>query len=186
MKKIRQPNFALDSTLRYLYNTLRNTKSLLMAVEFEYRGKKYRVDTVQEAVELSHELEKHDALHVHYGSTPTQRVWTADVAMDLLNGIGELQHKLLRNIPFTPNGISSETLTERMGLESELVLAGIVSGLSKQLRKMSISPSDLYRVSVQWQGKNKKRYFELLPEFRDAANELGWPDAWEQKAKRKE
>ncbi len=74
--------------------------------------------------------------------------------------------------------MKSDLIVERMGMDSEVALAGVISGLSKQLRKMSLSPRDVYFVDVQWKGKSKERLFLLSSDFREALNELGWPDVW--------
>jgi hypothetical protein len=98
--------------------------------------------------------------------------------MDLLNGIGEMQKKFIAVL----NGgasVKSGRLAEELKMGSEVALAGVVSGLSKQLRKMSIHPSSLYRVDVEWKGKEKARSFVLSSDFRDALTELGWPEAWQ-------
>lgn len=173
--------FALDNALRYiLVCTLRQLECLLVAIEFEHRGIKYRVDSAHEAAELVFNLDQHEALHGSYRlreDKPT-RVWTADLAMDLLKGIGEMQQKFIAIL----NGgasVKSGRLAEELKLGSEVALAGVVSGLSKQLRKMSIHPSSLYRVDVEWKGKEKVRSFALSSDFRDALTELGWPEAWQ-------
>jgi hypothetical protein len=176
-----ETKIALDSSLRYLYITLRKAGCLLMAIEFEHNGKKYRADTPTEAAELQFELDKHDALYGSYRSSRSEtqrRVWTADLAMDLINGIGELQKKFLAVLVERASP-KSGTLVARLGLDSEVALAGVVSGLSKQLRKMDIQPSSVYRVDVEWKGKEKVRSFVLSSDFRDAALELGWPEAWQ-------
>ena len=173
-------NLVLDSTLRYLYSTLRKGNFTLMAIEFEHRGKKYRADTAKEAAELQFELGRHDAMFGMYGSEDSKRIWTADLAMDLLNGIGDAQKNLIAALveqPFS-RSMNSDTLAKKMGLDSEMALAGVVSGLSKQLRKMSIAPADLYRVNVEWRAKGKVRTFELSADFASALAELGWPDTW--------
>ncbi len=173
-----EPKFALDSSLRNMYLTLRKAGCLLMAIEFEHKGVKYRTDSVQEAISLQAGLAQHDATFGPYESGITPRVWTADLAMDLLNGIGELQKKFLATLSNRAQ-LSSSTLVERIGLESEIALAGVISGLSKQLRKMSINPTSLYSVEVVWKGKGKTRFFRLSSDFHDALVELGWPDAWQ-------
>jgi hypothetical protein len=149
-----------------------------MAIEFEHNGKKYKADTPEEAVRLQFELGKHDLMHGSYPHSTSRRVWTADVAMDLIEGIGELQKKFLAVLVERASP-KSGTLVEKLGLESEVALAGVVSGLSKQLRKMDIQPNSLYRVDVEWKGKDKVRSFVLSSDFRDAATELGWPEAWQ-------
>lgn len=157
-----------------------------MAIEFEHRGKKYRVDTAREAAELQFELERHDAMFGTYGGDSSKRVWTADLAMDLLNGIGDTQKSLLAALvrqPFS-HSLRSDQLVEGMKLDSEMALAGVVSGLSKQLRRMSIAPPDLYRVTVEWRAKGKVRTFHLTEDFANALAELGWPDSWENAKKK--
>lgn len=71
-------------------------------------------------------------------------------------------------------------MLKTLGLKSEESLAGVLSGLSKQLKKLGIPVAELYAVRVEWTGKSKKRFFWLTREFRSAAEELGWPDKWEQ------
>ena len=149
-----------------------------MAIEFEHKGVKYRTDSVQEAISLQAGLAQHDALFGSYGSENTPRVWSADLAMDLLNSIGELQKKFLATLSDRAK-LSSRTLVEKIGLESEIALAGVISGLSKQLRKMSINPTSLYNVEIVWKGKGKTRFFQLSSDFHDALIELGWPEAWQ-------
>ncbi len=181
MKNSEKRKVALDIYLKVLYRTIRFSGKL-MAIEFEHAGKTYRVDTVEEAVALRYRLEQHDVMHGSYSEQ--QRVWTPDLVMDLLNGVGELQKKFLSVLCQGECGYRSETIAENMGLDSEVALAGVVSGLSKQLRKMSIRTADVYRVDVHWNGKNKVRSFAVSPDFQDAVTELGFPDAWE-KAKKK-
>jgi hypothetical protein len=149
-----------------------------MAIEFEHKGVKYRTDSVQEAVSLQASLAQYDAVFGSYGSENTPRVWTADLVMDLLNNIGELQKKFIAALSNGAN-LSSGSLVETIGVESEVALAGVISGLSKQLRKMSITSASLYNVEVVWKGKGKTRFFKLSSDFRDALIELGWPEAWQ-------
>jgi hypothetical protein len=150
-----------------------------MAIEFEHNGRKYRADTPAEAAELQYQLDQHEALHGSYRGESARKVWTADLAMDLINGIGELQKKFLAELAAFGASLRSSTLVEKMGIESEIALAGVDSGLSKQLRKMSINPASLYSVEVVWKGKGKTRFFKLSSDFRDALIELGWPEAWQ-------
>ena len=52
--------FALDNALRYMVDSLLVHEGRLMAIEFAHRGKRWRADTVEEAVELRHKLELDD------------------------------------------------------------------------------------------------------------------------------
>jgi hypothetical protein len=167
--------------LKVLYSAIRYSIRL-MAIEFEHAGKKYRVDTVEEAVALRFELEKSDTERGSYSEA--HRAWTPDLAMELLNGVGELQKKFLAVICGDVAGLRSESITESMGIDSEVALAGVISGLSKQLRKMSVRTSDVYRVDVHWNGKNKVRCFFIAQDFKDAVDELGFPDAWDKSKKK--
>jgi len=180
VEKITQSqNIVLDNTLRYLYLTLRKAGCLLMAIKFEHNGTTYQADTAAEAAALQRQLKQYDALYDSYQDESARKVWTADLAMDLLNGVGELQKKMLAELAAYGARVKSSTLVEKMGIKTEVALAGVVSGLSKQLRKMSINPTSLYHVDVAWKGKDKERFFVLSSDFRDALTELGWPEAWE-------
>jgi hypothetical protein len=181
MTRSKKEHLALDRYLKVLYCSIRHS-GRLMAIEFEHAGKKYRVDTVEEAVALRYRLEQHDVMHGSYSDA--QRVWTPDLVMELLNGVGELQRQFLSVLCGGLAGYQSETITATMGLDSEVALAGVVSGLSKQLRKMSIRTADVYHVDVRWNGKHKVRTFIPSPDFQESVTELGFPDAWEKSEKK--
>ncbi len=177
MSEIEQ-KFTLDSSLRNVYIALRKAGCLLMAIEFEHKGVKYRTDTVQEAVSLQASLKQYDTVFDLDGPKNAPHVWTADLAMDLLNNLGELQKKFLGALSNGAN-LSSRSLVETIGIKTEIALAGVISGLSKQLRKMSINSASLYSVEVVWKGKGKTRFFKLSSDFRNTLVELGWPEAWQ-------
>ncbi len=98
--------------------------------------------------------------------------------MDLFKGIGSQQKHFLKALA-DGTEVPSEQILGVLGLQSEVAFAGVLSGLSKQLKKLGINNSDLYTVSVKWNAKNKARSFRLSSSFSAAAGELGWPEKWE-------
>jgi hypothetical protein len=106
--------------------------------------------------------------------------------MDVINGIGELQKRLLAGVRHKP-GITSKELVRELRLDSEVSLAGVISGLSKQLKKLDIEPKRVFVIDVKWTGKVKTRRFLLEDFFLNAVIEQNWPDGWEKlkQAKRK-
>lgn len=187
MKKAQQRHFALDSTLRYLYIALRNARCQLLAIEFKHRRTVWRADTPEEAVALRNQLEKADKAYVpeHEEMERLNDLWTPDRFLDVINGIGELQLRLLSVVYQNPS-ITSQELVKKLGLESEVALAGVISGLSKQLKQLDISLNHLLMIEVKWTGKTKTRRFIVDDFFRHAAAEQNWPEAWEQEHKGKE
>jgi hypothetical protein len=173
---------SLDGTLRYLYNTFRNA-GVSMAIEFEHRGRTWRADTPEEAITLRRRLEESDDfstwLENPVDPLPDPR-WTHDAVMELLQSLGPQQNLFLRAL-LERGKLASDQIRRALHLDSETALAGVVSGLSKQLKKAGFAPSDLYSVSVSWNGKNKTRTFELSGQFESTAKELGWPAEWEQR-----
>lgn len=151
-----------------------------MAIEFKHNGRLWRADTVDEAVALREKLEAHDQAEYDAGEElpyeSGHQVWTPDIVEDLLKNAGTLQSRFLRVL--SEDRIKSEDLVIRLGLDSEIALAGVLSGLSKLVKKLGVKPSDVYRVDVSWKGKNKTRYFTLASGFEWAAGELGWPEKW--------
>ena len=77
--------------------------------------------------------------------------------------------------------VDSTQLVKGLGLGSQIALAGVLSGLSKQLRSMGLSPTELYRVDTSWRENKRVRRFTLMPEFELAAQDAGWPEAWREK-----
>jgi hypothetical protein len=176
--------FDLDSTLRYLYSTFRN-KKYAMAIEFKHNGRVWRCDTADEAIKLRNQLEQYDQEEYASGGEPSviETVWTSDTFTELLKGAGSLQKKLLKYLYEQGDrgwdvGVESSELVKALKIESEEALAGVLSGLSKNLKRIGAQPSELYSVEVQWHKDGKVRKFKLKQGFRSAATELGWPEKW--------
>lgn len=177
----KERKFSLDNTLRYLYNTLWNLEGRLMAIEFKHSGKLWRADTVEEAIELRRRLELEDRVAIEAGEEPeweAEHVWAPDTVMELLKSVGEHQKLFLRALFEHKGELTSDKVLKELSLDSEVSFAGVLSGLSKQLKKLNIKPWALYTVQVQWTAKTKTRSFKLSNDFRWAALELGWPDKW--------
>jgi len=174
-----EATISLDNTLRYLYTTLRKVGGELVAIEFKYKGTTWRADTAQEAVALRNELEKSDKVFNPEFEAMDQLndFWTPDRFMDVVGGIGELQQKLLVAVRHKPR-ITSTELVRELGISSEVALAGVISGLSKQLKQLGIELKHVLVIEVKWSGKTKTRRFILDDFFLYAGAEQNWPDAW--------
>ena len=173
------PDLVLDNTLRFVDNTFRKIGGELMAIEFKYKGTAWRVDTAKEAVALRNELETADRAHFPMFDSMERLsgLWTPDKFMDVLNGVGDLQRKLLSAVRRKP-GMTSKELIREVGVDSEVALAGVISGLSKQLQQMGVQIRDVLLIDVKWGGKTKTRRFTLEEFFLGAGAEQGWPDEW--------
>jgi hypothetical protein len=182
MKSKQKPKSALDNTSRYMYLTFRNAGGEFVAIEFKYKGTVWKADTPEEAVSLRNELEKRDkAFEPHFEEMEQlDQFWTPDKFMDVINGVGELQKKLLAATYRKP-GITSKELVRELRVESEIALAGVISGLSKQLKQLEIEPKQVFVIEVKWSGKVKTRRFILNDFFLHAGVEQNWPEAWEKK-----
>lgn len=158
-----------------------------MAIEFKYKGTVWRADTAAEAVALRNELEKSDKVFEPQFEKMDQLsdFWTPDRFVDVVAGIGDLQQRLLVSIRRKP-GITSKELVKQLGLDSEVALAGVISGLSKQLKQLGVEPKHVFLIDVKWSGKKKIRTFLLEDFFVGAGAEQNWPEAWEKMRTAKE
>jgi len=153
-------------------------------IEFKHNGRIWRTDSVEEAVALRRRLEINDQIAFESGEEvdvyeeERRQVWTPDAVVDLFKGIGFQQRHFLKALA-EGTEVPSPQILGVLGLQSEVAFAGVLSGLSKQLKKLGINNSDLYTVSVKWNATNKSRSFRLSPSFSAAAGELGWPENWE-------
>ena len=102
--------------------------------------------------------------------------WTPDAVTDLLKGSGDLQKKFLRYLYEQDSVVTSTQIVKALKLQSEVAFAGVLSGLSKRLKKTQLQPGDLYSVTVQWTNEGKIRRFTISSGFRWAAEQLGWPN----------
>jgi hypothetical protein len=164
-----------------------------MAIEFEFRGEWYRVDTPQEVVELKKYLRAHTQeeegsssdLNV---SIPAHGKWTGERFTLLMEKIGYYEKKFLAALLIVSHPIDANTVSsflpppvrenkrrKKAAWESLLVLAGVQSGLVRHVRGLGLEPSDLYQVHISWRDDRRTRYFTLDPGFRVAAKDQGWP-----------
>lgn len=175
VKSIRK--ITLDSSLRYLYDGLRYKRSFsLMAIEFKHNGKTWRADTPKEAIELLQQLEA-----IESGETTKRKsVWDIAKITDVLNSLGKLQQQLLIYVSVAKE-VKSSSLVDELHLQSEIALAGVLSGLSKQVKEHGVEMKDVLRIDVAWRGKTKERQLSLSPDFIAVAETAGWPDAWQSK-----
>jgi hypothetical protein len=174
----------LDNTLSYLYNALRHAGASIVAVEFTHRGKRWRVDTADEAIELRQKLEI-EAAKQKQPLTPQQQVeeaewealrnsvWTADVFDTFIHSIGEQQRAAVKEMLKCP-AILSTILAEKLGVEDSS-LAGIFSGLSKQMKALGLHPKQLYTTGISWEGGGRDRHIYLNRGFQIAAEDAFWP-----------
>lgn len=184
-----QRQILLDNTLRYLNNTIAVSGCRFVAIEFTHRGKRWRADTVEEAMRLREKLETEDARRAaadpEFAKSITREgtLWTEDRVLDLLNGIGLTQRRFLEALAY--KAIDARDMEKTLGLDSQVALAGVLSGLSKQLRSMGIAPVSLYLVDTSWHGKKKERTFSLARGFKVVARDMGWPNDWIKKRRTK-
>jgi hypothetical protein len=176
-----QANKALDKALRYLYASLVYLEVHLMAIRFKFNEEEWEADTIEEAIALRAKLEYSARFSPdpHREMDKQEQFWTPDRFKDVIDGIGELQHQLLMEVHRQPN-IPSDELRQRLRLDSEVALAGVISGLSKQLKQLGIEPKQVFVITVHWLGKKKQRFFILNDFFTGVGAHLNWPDAWEQ------
>ncbi|HTU35448.1 MAG TPA: hypothetical protein VMF66_16715 [Candidatus Acidoferrum sp.] len=169
-----------------------------MAIEFEFLGEWYRVDSPQEVVALKKYLrahpqdeEKEDWSANSYAGLPAHGKWTSDLFTLLMEKIGYFEKKFLAALLSVSHPIDANTVArlaypgqyryekkslrrnvERNGL---LVLGGIQSGLVRNVRALGLEPFDLYQVHISWKNGQRTRYFTVDPGFRFTAEEQGWP-----------
>jgi hypothetical protein len=74
--------------------------------------------------------------------------------------------------------VPSHQIVKALSLDSEVSFAGVLSGLSKQAKKLDIMPWKMYEVYVTWEGKSKTRLFRLSNGLRCAMEVIGWPENW--------
>jgi hypothetical protein len=167
-----------------------------MAIEFEFRGEWYRVDTPQEVVELkkylrAHAQEEESPSSNSYAGLPAHGKWTSDLFTLLMEKIGYFEKKFLAALlsdsqPIDANTVAllafpdyyryeKKRLRRKVERDGLLVLAGIQSGVVRHVRALGLEPFDLYQVHISWKNDQRTRYFTVDPGFRFAAEERGWP-----------
>jgi hypothetical protein len=174
-------NFALDNNLSLLYRNVRLRGGRLLAIKFSHRGKRFEVDTPEEATRLLQHLEAEDQSDVAFGSIGREELlyektkWTADRFVDLVQNIGLTQKMFLAALLDSPSAVRAEIVAKKIGAPSSMVMAGIQSGLAKQVRTIGLEPTDLYRVHINWTEGERKRFLTLDEGFRLAAEDSEWP-----------
>lgn len=150
-----------------------------MAIRVKYRGQEYSADTPKEAIALAKKLQKHDHHRENQFREASSATtgWTEDKLLAVTQNIGVAQQKLLAVLLASPHGpVNNETIIKEMGLRSATVLAGIQSGLAKQLRLIRMDTRAVYLVEHSWVDGKRKRCLTLNEGFRLTAMKHDWPD----------
>lgn len=178
----RKSHLALDNTLRLGYCTVQLRGGTVMAIRFKHRGQEYEADTPDEAIRLREILQKYDREDVENGNIIEEALiydttkWSEDRFLSMAQNIGIAQQKFLAVLLASPRGpVNVETIAKKLGVNSAMALAGVQSGLAKQLRANGLEPIDLYRVEISWMGDERNRFLTLNEGFRLAALDCGWP-----------
>ncbi len=159
-----------------MYVTLRNRGVELLAVQFFHRGKRWKTDTPEEAIRLRQQLEAEDMRKLASSDSWTEGrggLWTPELFATFWQTIGDQQRAAV-SLMAKHAGIGSAELAKRLKLDSQMALAGVISGLSKQLRTLDLELDDLYTVKTKWIVRKKEELFFLREGFRQAAKEAGW------------
>jgi hypothetical protein len=180
MKNAEKSDFVLDRTLRLFVYSLR-LRGSLMAIRFTYKGKIWEVDSPGEATTLRDHLETEDQLEEKC-LTPEEieekrlreTKWSPDRFVTLVQNIGPLQKRLLAALLASPESINVGVVAKRIGLPL-IALAGVQSGLAKQVRAIGLEPSELYSVNITWTEGERNRYLTLDEGFRVMAENNDWP-----------
>jgi len=166
-----------------------------MAIEFEFRGEWYRVDTPQEVVALkkylkSHAREDEDSSSDSYAGLPAHGKWTGERFRLLMEKIGYFEKKFLAALLSVSHPVDAHAVVRLLSLpggekkrmwrrsrkaDGLLYLAGIQSGVVRHVRALGLEPFDLYQVHISWKDGRRTRYFTLDAGFRVAAEGQGWP-----------
>lgn len=147
-----------------------------MAIQFFHRGNSWKTDTPEEAIRLRRQLEVEEMRRGGPNDGWTDGLgglWTPEVFATLLQTIGERQ-KAAISLMAQHAGIGSAELAKRLKLDSQVALAGVISGLSKQLKTLDLELDSLYTVKTKWTVRKKEEFFFLRESFRQAAEEAGW------------
>ena len=164
-----------ENTFRYTL-PLRKEGVELLAVQFFHRGKRWKTDTPEEAIRLRQQLEVEDMRKGASNDSWTDgrgRLWTPELFATFWQTIGDQQRAAV-SLMAEHAGIGSADLAKRLKLDRQTALAGVISGLSKQLRTLDLALGDLYTVKTKWIVRKKEELFFLHESFRRAAEEAGW------------
>jgi hypothetical protein len=160
-----------------------------VAIRFKHRGQEYEADTPDEAIRLREILQKYDQEEVENGnisegeSIYDTTKWSEDRFLSMTQNIGIAQQKFMAVLLDSPRGpVNVDTIAKKLGVNSAMALAGVQSGLAKQLRAIGLEPIDLYRVEISWADNERNRFLTLNEGFRLAALDCGWPPDYIRKA----
>ncbi len=177
MKSQNKAKYPLDKTLRFMYCTLRIEGGKLVAIEFRHKGKRWRADTPEEAIQLRELLESGEK---EYGlpfeeEFSEDNKWTPDRFLELLGGVGDHQTRFLAIlVKHRDQAITAEEMSKELEIGSLMGLAGVQSGLAKRVRALGLEPNDLYQVWIDWTEGKRTRYLKISKDFCLAAEAADW------------
>ena len=165
-----------------------------MAIEFEFGGEWYRVDTPQEVVALKKYLKAHaqdeeGSSSDSSATLPAHGKWTSDLFTLLMERIGYFEKKFLAVLlsvaqPIDANSVARLAFPDHYRYEKGC--GGRWNGMGcwswghperarTPCQGFKLEPFDVYQVHISWKDGGRTRYFSVDPGFRFTAEEQGWP-----------
>jgi hypothetical protein len=151
-----------------------------MTIRFTLDRTRYEVDTPEEAQQLRELFEKQLAERALAGDHVAKKHffqkrfgWTEEKFWQVVEPLKTQQIAFLQHLVYHKM-VYAEDMQRFLGLKSQVALAGVVTGITTQLRKLGVKPSDLYRVETYWNGKKKRRFFVPTDGFDLMADEADW------------
>lgn len=132
----------------------------------KYKGVTIECDTRDDAMRLVDKIHQSDAT--------TQ--WTLSDFEEFTNRIGVVQRNLLNLLLISyPVPVNAEELRAVLDLPDNRVLAGVLSGVSKQALALNMEPADVYSQKVSYKSGKPRREYMANPGFRKMAQDNEWP-----------
>jgi hypothetical protein len=165
-----------------------------MAIKFKYRGVQYAADTPDEAAKLMSLLREQDnalvkeqamkkalrSAGVRTGNIieelaeMVQNPWTPGVFTEFIERLGARQKTALAFL-IERRQVTDVELRAELGLSNNQMLAGVLSGISKQAAAINIPARTIFHFQNIRNAEGRRNTYSIAEQFLEAASEMSWP-----------
>lgn len=144
-----------------------------MPYTVKYKGVEIECASIEDAVQLAERLSGGDVSARPGGHSSGSESLEVSRYREFVGYLNSNQKKFLSMLVENPHGKTDRSIRQELGLDDNMALGGVLSGLGKFARNLGISVDSIWTSTRKKVGDDKVKEFRITPEFKRIAADIG-------------
>jgi hypothetical protein len=143
-----------------------------MPYTVKYKGVEIECSSKEEAVELAVMLSGDESSRGKSHSAGSDNLEISRYR-EFVGYLNSNQKRFLTMLVENPHGKTDRSIRQDLGLNDNMALGGVLSGLGKFAKNLGINVDSIWTSTKKKVGDDKVKEFRITPEFKKIANDVG-------------